>query len=292
MNSIEVFLQSVCRFISTEESAKDIRDELEDHISSYIEEYMDEGMDLDEATNKALEQMGDPRQLSELYKEAPYRYKGFWKILLITVFTCVYIFSKFMYDHLNFSDMNSAYITAIFVILFYGFFIFNEVKIHRNKVKTFQKEPLFFIQNYKTPIILDKIIKFVQLYYILEIALYLSRFGNTIKGSTTLMMLSIINRCSFNLIIVLLFSFANFSKNKSVVYEDGIFVFNKFIYWNSITGYRWNKDYDKGKSCYSLELKLTKNKSRTGIKVSSFQINLIEELFLFKNVQKLEQSYW
>ena len=127
MNSIEVFLQSVCRFISTEESAKDIRDELEDHISSYIEEYMDEGMDLDEATNKALEQMGDPRQLSELYKEAPYRYKGFWKILLITVFTCVYIFSKFMYDHLNFSDMNSAYITAIFVILFYGFFIFNEV---------------------------------------------------------------------------------------------------------------------------------------------------------------------
>lgn len=62
-NSIDLFLQSVCRFVWDDEKAKDIQDELKDHISSYVEEYMDEGMNIDEATNEALKQMGDPNVL-------------------------------------------------------------------------------------------------------------------------------------------------------------------------------------------------------------------------------------
>ena len=40
-NSIDLFLQSVCRFVWDDEKAKDIQDELKDHISSYVEEYME-----------------------------------------------------------------------------------------------------------------------------------------------------------------------------------------------------------------------------------------------------------
>ena len=39
-NSIDLFLQSVCRFVWDDEKAKDIQDELKDHISSYVEEWM------------------------------------------------------------------------------------------------------------------------------------------------------------------------------------------------------------------------------------------------------------
>ena len=46
-NSIDLFLQSVCRFVWDDEKARDIQDELKDHISSYIEEYMDDGMNID-----------------------------------------------------------------------------------------------------------------------------------------------------------------------------------------------------------------------------------------------------
>ena len=86
-NSIDLFLQSVCRFVWDDEKARDIQDELKDHISSYIEEYMDDGMNIDDATNEALKQMGDPNVLSEFYKEKILP-KRKWKLFSLG-FACV-----------------------------------------------------------------------------------------------------------------------------------------------------------------------------------------------------------
>ena len=68
-NAIEKFLQSVCRFVSTEERARDIKDELRDHIDSYIYEYTNDGLSIEDATSKALKQMGDPCTLSSKFKD-------------------------------------------------------------------------------------------------------------------------------------------------------------------------------------------------------------------------------
>ncbi|MDY2736180.1 hypothetical protein, partial [Intestinibacter sp.] len=144
-------------------------------------EYTEEGMSLDEATNEALKQMGDPNMLSELYKEKPYKYKGGLNVFLVTVFTFISIFSKAIYDRLN----------------------------------------------------------------------------------------------NFNIM------------DKSIVYKEGIFALNEFIPWGNIQAYRGDKLNKKRKDYYLLDIKVKgKILSRRAIKVSSFQVNLIEELFISKNIEK------
>ena len=78
-NSIDLFLQSVCRFVWDDEKAKDIQDELKDHISSYVEEYMDDlngsisskfidvQEDVEREVNGALENFG--KQLKKAIDE-------------------------------------------------------------------------------------------------------------------------------------------------------------------------------------------------------------------------------
>lgn len=292
MNSIELFLQSVCRFVSTEERARDIRDELQDHISNYIEEYMNKGMSLDEATNEALKQMGDPNMLSELYKEKPYKYKGFLKVFLITVLTFISIFSKAVYDKLNNSNIIFSCTVLLIFALLYIYFISQEIKVHKKKVNFSKEEPIFLIQNYKGVFFCGGNIK-ISIMYLLVFAsffnLILDMSISVPKDHVFLGLLKI-SYLSNNLMIIFIILttiYGQYKLDKSIVYTDGILALNKFIPWSNIQGYRWDKLNKKGKGYYLLEIKVKgKILSRRAIKVSSFQVNLIEELFISKNIEK------
>lgn len=292
MNSIELFLQSVCRFVSTEEKAKDIRDELQDHISNYIEEYMDEGMDLNQATNEALKQMGDPSMLSEFYKEEPYSYKRIFKIILVSIFSFTCVFSKFIHDKLNNSNMIVTYILMIIFILCYGYFIFEEIKLHKMKVQFSIKDPIFYIQNYKASILNEKLDKGTWYLFavigILNLILFVTLHSKTEGKFFYSQLLNNVTICSSYIILALMTSITNYNKDKSIVYADGIFALDDFISWDDIQGYRWEQIRENDKIYNLLEINLKGDKilSRKVIKVSSFQVNLIEELFLSKNIEK------
>ena len=75
--------------------------------------------------------------------------------------------------------------------------------------------------------------------------------------------------------IMLTTIYGQYKLDKSIVYTNGILALNEFIPWDNIQGYRWDKLNKKGKIL-----------SRRAIKVSSFQVNLIEELFISKNIEK------
>lgn len=106
-NSIENFLQSVCKFIRTEEKAKDIQDELRDHIYSYIEEYTKDGMSTDAAITMALKQMGDPNILSKIYKDKTSKFSRLLHIFLVIIVLSISTFSGLAFSYINnFNNLN------------------------------------------------------------------------------------------------------------------------------------------------------------------------------------------
>lgn len=119
-NSIDNFLQSVCRFISTEEKAKDIQDELKDHIYSYIEEYTEDGMSSKDATTMALKQMGDPNSLSKLYKDKLCKANRIMRIISRLLLLFVYIISDFIYFSLgNYDNLQLLCSVILTITIFY-----------------------------------------------------------------------------------------------------------------------------------------------------------------------------
>lgn len=148
-NTIENFLQSACSFISTEEKAKDMKDELEDHIYSYIEEYTQDGISSNAATNMALKQMGDPDILSKIYKDKIYKYNKLFRIFSLIIITSIFIFSDFAYISLNSFNNFQIFLCSSFTILISLQSIFEIVDFIRiiKKMVNFLKKILFFIFN-------------------------------------------------------------------------------------------------------------------------------------------------
>lgn len=62
MSAIEEYLDSVCGEIRTKSVHKQIRAELKEHIDSLVSEYVDNNMDRKSAEEKAVLQMGDPKE--------------------------------------------------------------------------------------------------------------------------------------------------------------------------------------------------------------------------------------
>ncbi|MCQ1529000.1 FtsW/RodA/SpoVE family cell cycle protein [Lutispora saccharofermentans] len=93
--SMEDFLDAVCGQVRFKTVHSSIKDELSDHIACLKDEYISEGMDAENASLKALQQMGDPvligRQLNQAHSP-----KIEWSILaLVLVLTGIGGFVQF-----------------------------------------------------------------------------------------------------------------------------------------------------------------------------------------------------
>ena len=137
-NSIDLFLQSVCRFVWDDEKARDIQDELKDHISSYIEEYMDDGMNIDDATNEALKQMGDPNVLSEFYKEKILP-KRKWKLFLLGFACVLLIYSSIIMSQTKGFEI-FFYVIALSITLFYVSMVYDFRETNKIRKSISEKE--------------------------------------------------------------------------------------------------------------------------------------------------------
>lgn len=305
--SIESFLQSVCRFISTEEKAKDIQDELRDHIYSYVDEYSKDGMNDEEATIMALKQMGDPNILSKMYKEKTYRANRLLHIILSLVVLSISAVSSIAYSYINnFNNRNIFFISIILTILItlaFGVYIIDVIKTYKKDRELSKKDPIFYIQSYKQSIWEERVAKYIQLIFlaicfILLISLIV-KFSKMESIETLSSSLLTINDLSFILLIAMSISIFNPKRKNTIVYDEGILMFSAFVSWDNICGYMWSKETIKGKDCYSLEFSTKKTSilkksstisvGRAPIKVSSSQVSLMNELFKKNNIEEIRR---
>jgi len=294
-NSIENFLQSVCRFVSTEERAQDIRDELKDHIDSYIDEYTNDGMTIEDATSNALKQMGDPYALSTSFTDNIYSNKRIFIVGLIVSFMLM-ILSVNIYGYVtNLYKFSDIFINMVFLICYIPL-IMLLIKTCKKSKKLVKDDPIFYIQSYKESTWYENTLKPIKwlfiISFLLTIVSYLTEFKYIPKNEILYKTLDTLHLLTMDLIIIIMFSYSSPKVQNNIVYPDGILTFESFIPWDSIAGYRWVKEHSKNKIIYSIELKFKKNSSSKYsfrselIKVSSYQINLIDEIFKINDVEQ------
>lgn len=303
-NTIENFLQCACKFISTEEKAKDLQDELRDHIYSYIEEYSEDDMSTEDATTLALKQMGDPNILSKIYKDKIYKHSKLFRIFSIVLLTLIFICSDFVYFSINNYITLEGFLSIILTIIISAQCVGEVVELIRIVKKDNElskEEPLFYIQSYKQSIWDEKALKCVQIFYLLIcLVLFISlinKFSNIKSMEVFSSSLMTINSLSFVLLLVMNTSLFNPKRKNAITYNEGILMFNSFVPWKSISGYMWTKEVIKGKTCYSLEFSTKKtsflvkspliSNDRAPIKVSSSQVSLLNELFKSNNIDEI-----
>lgn len=295
-NNVENFLQSVCRFVSTEERVQDIRDELRDHIDSYIDEYTHDGMNIEDATSKALKQMGDPYALSTSFKENISNNKRLFIVGLIVSFMLIFL-SVNIYGYLNnlytFSDI---FINLVFLICNIPIVVLL-IKTYKKNKKLCKNDPVFYIQSYKESTWYENTLKPIKWLFIISFFINLvpdfTDFSLLPKNGIPFEYLSTISILVMDLIIIITFYSSSPKAQNNIVYPDGILTFESFIPWEKIAGYRWVKEHSKNKVIYSVELKFKKKSSSNQyslrsqlIKVSSYQINLIDEVFKVNNIEQ------
>lgn len=303
-NTIENFLQSACRFISTEEKAKDMKDELKDHIYSYIEEYTEDGMSTDTATTMALKQIGDPDILSKIYKDKIYKYNKLFRIFSLIIITSIFIFTDFVYISFNSSSKFEIllYLALTISISLHSIFeIADFIRIVNKDRELSKEEPLFYVQSYKESIWDEKALKYVQIcFFVFCLILFISlinKFNNMESAEVFSSSLVTINNISFTLLIAMSVSIFNPKRKSAIVFTEGILMFNSFVPFSSIKGYMWSKETINGKACYSLAFSTKKtsifkkspliSNDRAPIKVSSSQIALLNELFKSNNIDEI-----
>lgn len=291
-NTIENFLQSVCRFVSTEERAQDIQDELRDHIDSYIDEYTRDGMDIEDATSKALKQMGDPYTLSTSFKDTISKKNrifiasllGFFMIILLSL--DIYAYMANIYTFVD------AFIHVIFITCCIPL-INLLIKTSKKSKKLYKEDPLFYIQSYKESTWYESAFKPIKWLIIISFVINLiPDFEFITKNGILFNNLSTITILIMDLILIIGLYFCP-KAQKNIVYPEGILTFESFIPWDKIAGYRWVKEHSKNKVIYSIELKFKKKSSSHKyslrgqlIKVSSYQINLIDEVLKSNNIEQ------
>ncbi|MDU7252096.1 MAG: permease prefix domain 1-containing protein [Clostridium sp.] len=80
-NEITSFCEEVCKYVSFKESHESLKEEVSLHINEKIDFYMCEGYSKNDALNKAIIDMGDPREIGIQFNKV---YKGLvpWNILI------------------------------------------------------------------------------------------------------------------------------------------------------------------------------------------------------------------
>ncbi len=295
---IEDFLQTTCRFITTEERAKDIRDELLDHLENHKASFYSQGFSEEEATKEALKQMGDPCILGKSYKDPLHNrcllLAGILGIMLL-LSTLRPFFSTYHY----FSTLNT--IMDLLILTCYIPFILLLLRTNMAFKHYAQQEPLFHIQTYKKLTLDEWVFRGIALFISFPIILLTCiTFFDCLGKSWVVIFedaIDLLDMLLPMLLSIFLFTLNMLSQNHAVAYTDGLLTATYFISWQDIQSYRWITEHIKGKTYYKLEIKkkkglssrlkdlyLGKAMSPGTIKVSIYQKSLLTELLATYNI--------
>lgn len=305
---INTFLESVCKYITTEERAKEIQDELRDHIYSYIEEYKANGIGEEEAVKMALNNMGDPNALSKNYKDKGSNFKRALYTFLIIFVLLINSISMVLYDKIEGINMYSTLFIIIFVDLSFAMYTVDIIKSYKKEKELLNIDPIVYMKSYKQSTWDEKAIKCGQiLLFFISLLTFVPLVGNLNNPKTSQIVSDLLWGIDCTTIclyaIICLSSISPKGKN-AAIYTEGILTFQYFISWDNIEGYRVDREKIKGKDYYSFVFSfkevpkfssissvmamLTPIKSVSPIKVSSSQITLIEEIFKNNNIERFD----
>lgn len=170
------------------------------------------------------------------------------------------------------------------------------IKTYKKSKKLIKNDPIFYIQCYKESTWYENASKPMKwifiILFLIAIVSYLTEFKDIPKNEISYETLNTIRISATYLFLIILSSCSNPIIQNNIVYAEGILTSDSFIPWDNIAGYRWVKEHSKNKVIYSIEIKF-KNKSSYNysfhsqlIKVSSYQINLVDEIFKTNNIEQ------
>lgn len=134
---VNKYINDVCKLIKNKKVHPEIKEELLSHINDIIEDYLEIGLSLDDATDKALIQMGNSEVIGHDLNKA-HKSNSDW-ILLITTMALL-SFGFLTTTFLQLSNFNNNYINyigklIIFLVISIGFSLFILKLDYRNLKK-------------------------------------------------------------------------------------------------------------------------------------------------------------
>ncbi|MTI67533.1 MAG: hypothetical protein FH753_13185 [Firmicutes bacterium] len=265
---INKYIEEVCNRISKDAVIKEIKEELYDHILGMTEDYKEAGFSYDEAVDKTLKQMGNPKKVGKGLNNA-HRDRFNYSIMGITIFTVmVVLFTGFFGMKYSSFDKLEWILFAILapVSVFYNYKILSGILKGK-----YNEEPIFYIRRVYGLSSMD-----LFFIWIFGFQILLMLFGN------------IMDFIEYDMDIFQFFSMVNIlniffieilgKRRSTPIYSNGLQQVARFVKWEDMKSYRWIKSHRKGKIIYELKIELKRGVSQVIIKVNKGQIDSINKL--------------
>ena len=107
---VNKYINDVCKLIKNKKVHPEIKEELLSHINDIIEDYLEIGLSLDDATDKALIQMGNSEVIGHDLNKA-HKSNSDWILLITTI--ALLSFGFLTTTFLQLSNFNNNYINYI-----------------------------------------------------------------------------------------------------------------------------------------------------------------------------------
>lgn len=263
-DKVEQFLIKVENQIHTENNACDIKDELLDHIESLKADYIESGLSEEEATSKALRQMGDPNEIGYAFTD----YEGmkkrqliirFFKLsgivmLLISFLPAIIQVQdgKVLFSFSEYASMLPSLMNLVFI-----FYTGSLLVGYSMKFLEIDTRPFAIIWPVKERFKWEYILLLVFFLPIVVVMFLIYFFEEGISGHTILALWPIL---TISYSVFAYFYKERFRIPKVVLVEEGFILKGRFLSWTSIGSYNWTKDFlAKDKSHYKLVLNMFQN---------------------------------
>ncbi|SHH89334.1 FtsW/RodA/SpoVE family cell cycle protein [Clostridium grantii] len=137
---VSEFLEKVCTEVKYKKIHPELSRELQGHIDELISEYIDKGMSEEEASTKAVKQMGDPFEIGKELNNT-HKPKAEWSIIALIIAMIsiggITFFSFYNSNYIYTSLGNYIAYLSLSIILFTACYLFDYTKIEKYSLHIF-----------------------------------------------------------------------------------------------------------------------------------------------------------
>lgn len=300
--AIDEYLETLSHQIYTENNANLVSTELRDHIESLRSLYIELGYTEEEAVQRALNQMGSPREIGMAFNQPEIAYKQMFKLhlykgLSFAILFCWLLFlfytsielgqwdhplSGFQWPSLNGFLKNSSSFSSLYnmiYLLMIGGFM-NQRFAGKKSWLDFELRPLMILWPVTKKRKLDLVWTTVAIMYggpvlaVFFLPAYAEGFKANLLLGEILFIVSILGSW-------FLYRLAEKQRlPKAIVAEEGLIIKDKFISWTAIDKVSWSKHFANKNEYYSFQLRNQRNFPLSGsVEVSVSQRAFLSSLF-------------
>lgn len=296
--AIDEYLETLSHQIYTEKNANLVSTELRDHIESLRSLYLELGYTESEAVQRALDQMGSPREIGMAFNQPDIAFKQMFKLHLYKGMSFLILFcwlSFLIYSNLGSGQLGnplsglqwpslnnllksgssfSSLYNMIYMLMLGGFM--NQRFAGKKSWLDFELRPLMILWPVTKKRKLDLVWTTVAIMYggpalaLFFLPAYAEGLDGNLLVAEITFLISIIGSW-------ILYRLGEKQRlPKAVVAEEGLIIKDKFISWTAIDQVSWSKHYANDSEYYSFQLRSHKNLPLT----SSVEVSVSQRTFL------------